>query len=54
MLIHHIQGVPRVKVLLREGAAYVKLYRYNPKHTDITQNTYIQSCTVWEIMGREV
>jgi hypothetical protein len=23
------------------------------KYTDITQNTYIQSWTVWEIMARE-
>ena len=31
---------------LREGAPYVKVYRYN-------QNTYFQSWTVMEIMARE-
>jgi len=34
---------------LREGRVFLML-----KYTDITQNTYIQSWTVTEIMAREV
>jgi len=42
----YIQGVPGECARLREGFLMLK-------YTDITQNTYIQSWTVTEIMARE-
>jgi len=42
-----VQGVPGGMDKLRESVPYVN-------YTDITQNTYIQSWTVTEIMAREV
>jgi len=43
-----LQGVPRVKVTTSRRVFLMLNY------TDITQNTYIQSWTVTEIMVREV
>jgi len=36
----NIQGVPRVRSLLRESVPYVKIYRYNPKHLYPKLNGY--------------
>jgi hypothetical protein len=55
----YIYRVPQEEwTKLRESVPNVKVYRYNyssPSHqnTDITQNTYVQSWTVTEIMARE-
>jgi len=35
-----IQGVPRVKVTIREIVPYVKIFRYNPKHLCPKLNGY--------------
>ena len=43
-LIYRVSQEKRAR--LREGVPYVK-------YTDITQNTYVQSWTVTEIMARE-
>jgi hypothetical protein len=48
-----IQGVPRVKVLLREGVPYVKLYQYKPKYLYQKLNGYGGNAhqKVWASVG---
>ena len=50
----HLQGVPRVRSLLREGVPYVKIYRYNPKHLCPKLNGYgdngQRSLKLWQLL----
>jgi len=56
MYIYRVSQEEETK--LQESVPYVKIYNRRVflmlKYTDITQNTYIQSWTVTEIMAREV